>query len=113
MAAVVLEDRKGSGTPGKRTLRPLARVAAPFLAGLSGDYNKNHVVDAGDYTLWRKNLNSQSGYNSWRSNFGATGGAGTSVESTDIPEPSTLALLLVGLQWIAIQRRPRRAPHSA
>jgi hypothetical protein len=36
MAAVVLEDRKGSGTPGKQGLRPLARVAAPFLAGLSG-----------------------------------------------------------------------------
>ena len=46
---------------------------ATLLAGLSGDYNKNHVVDAGDYALWRKNLNSRSGYNSWRSNFGAVG----------------------------------------
>src|SRR6476619_1979747 len=35
MAAVALEERKGSGTPEKR-LRPLARVAVPFLAGLSG-----------------------------------------------------------------------------
>jgi hypothetical protein len=87
-------------------------VNATLVAGLSGDYNKNHIVDAGDYDLWRKNLNSRSGYNSWRANFGATGGAGTSVTSTGIPEPSTLALLLIGSQWIATQRRTRRSPRS-
>lgn len=87
---------------------------ATLLAGLSGDYNKNHIVDAGDYALWRKNLSSPSGYNSWRANFGASdGGAGTGVASPGIPEPSTLALLLVGLQWIAIQRRAGRALRSA
>jgi hypothetical protein len=87
-------------------------VNATLVPGLSGDYNKNHIVDAGDYDLWRKNLNSRSGYNSWRSNFGATGGAGTSVPSTGIPEPSAMALLLVGLQLLAIQRRTRRSPRS-
>jgi hypothetical protein len=86
---------------------------ATLLPGLSGDYNKNHVVDAGDYALWRKNLDTRTGYNSWRSNFGATGGAGTSMENTNVPEPSTLALLLLGLQWMAIQRRCRRAPRLA
>jgi hypothetical protein len=88
-------------------------VNATLVAGLSGDLNKNHVVDASDYILWRKNLNTPSGYRSWRSNFGATGGAGSSAISAGVPEPSTLALLLVGLQWAAISRRPRRAPHSA
>jgi hypothetical protein len=84
------------------------------LPGLAGDYNKNHVVDAGDYVLWRKNLNTRTGYNSWRSNFGATGGgAGTVADISNIPEPSTLALLLVCLQFVALQRRPGRLPHSA
>jgi hypothetical protein len=78
------------------------------IPGLSGDYNKNHVVDAGDYVLWRKTLNSRSGFNSWRANFGATGGVGTDAPAGGIPEPSTLALLLVGLQWFAIQRRRSR-----
>src|SRR5262249_6237559 len=39
------------------------------VAGLSGDYNKNHVVDASDFVIWRKTVNSRSGFNSWRSNF--------------------------------------------
>jgi hypothetical protein len=87
---------------------------AALLPGLAGDYNKNHVVDAGDYALWRKNLNTRSGYNSWRSNFGAAGGAaGTSIGSTNVPEPSALALLLFGLQWIAFQNRCRFAPRLA
>jgi hypothetical protein len=75
------------------------------IPGLSGDYNKNHVVDAGDYAVWRKTLNSRSGFNSWRANFGAAGGVGTSTPASGIPEPCTLALLLIGLQWFAILRR--------
>jgi hypothetical protein len=86
---------------------------ATLLPGLAGDYNKNHVVDAGDYVLWRKNLGTPSGYKSWRVNFGASGGSGASIAGTGVPEPSTLALLLVCLQFVALQRRPGRLPHSA
>jgi hypothetical protein len=79
------------------------------LAGLPGDYNQNHSVDAGDYVLWRKNLNSRSGFNSWRANYGAAGGVGTSTLVSGVPEPSTLALLLVGVPWFAILSRRRKA----
>jgi len=72
---------------------------ATLVAGLSGDYNKNHVVDAGDYVLWRKNLNTRSGYNSWRTNFGAIGGSGTSVANNAVPEPSTLTTVCISLFW--------------
>ena len=86
---------------------------ATLSPGLAGDYNKNHVVDDGDYALWRKNLGTPSGYRSWRANFGASGGSGASIAGTGVPEPSTLALLLVCLQLVAISRRTRRLPHSA
>ena len=36
MAAVILEERTGKSAPPRRTMRPLARVAAPLLAALSG-----------------------------------------------------------------------------
>ena len=83
------------------------------LPGLAGDYNRNHAVDGGDFVMWRKNLSTRTGYNSWRSNFGATGGTGTVADATGVPEPTTLALLLVGLQFAAIRRRTRRPTYAA
>ena len=41
--------------------------------GLAGDYNQNGIVDAADYSVWRKNDGSQEGYDTWRANFGAIG----------------------------------------
>ncbi len=84
---------------------------------LAGDYNNNGVVDAADYTLWRKNLGApnESGINNngdgggvtlsdftfWKSRFGNISIAGSgSAGVASVPEPSTLglfALLLVGL----------------
>ncbi len=91
-------------------------LSATLLAGLAGDYNKNQVVDAGDYVLWRKLLNTPSGYNSWRSNFSAAGmdaESGTSVAAFAIPEPPTLAMVLLGFPWfVAIPRRRRSAHHE-
>ncbi len=83
---------------------------AALIPGLAGDYNKNRIVDAGDYVLQRKSLNSRTSYNSWRSNFGAVSPPVGSGASTGIPEPSTLALLIVGLPYVAWERRRKRAP---
>jgi hypothetical protein len=57
--------------------------------GAEGDYNDNGIVDAADYVVWRKNLNTgatlpnddtpgvdQNDYARWRANFGNTGSAG-------------------------------------
>jgi hypothetical protein len=63
-------------------------------------------VDTADYVLWRKGLGStysQNDYNLWRNNFGATAGTGsgtalggkTSGSQNAVPEPSSLALLIV------------------
>ena len=86
---------------------------------LVGDYNDNHVVDAGDYVTWRRALAGggsianetasigtidSSDYDAWRSNFGASA-SGLGAASSSIPEPTTAILMLLGLCGIAARRR--------
>jgi formylglycine-generating enzyme required for sulfatase activity len=86
------------------------RVASSVESlGLNGDYNQDGEVDAADYVLWRNDPTSYGGdpvgYNTWRANFGQTGGSGVG-EFDSIPEPSTLLVLL--LAGIALMGRRRR-----
>lgn len=79
------------------------------LAGLSGDYNNDGVVDAADYTVWRDNLGAAAGtlpndvdggqigsaqYQTWKANYGTTLGAGS---AGSIPEPGTAFLIAIAL----------------
>jgi len=82
---------------------------------LAGDYNNDGIVDAGDYVVWQKNVGQpsqtlpndttgvivgQAQYNLWRSNFGNTvpaPGSGAVEIASAIPEPSSVALLMLGL----------------
>jgi hypothetical protein len=98
-----------------------ARLYTP-PATLTGDYNKNGVVDAADYIVWRKTLN-QSGsglpadgdnsgtigfgdYTVWRNHFGSTSGNGSLLSDDGaIPEPGLLLYLLMALQLLAWKRR--------
>ena len=85
-----------------------------FEIGLAGDYNKNQVVDAADYTTWRDNFGSdialpnngglgtpigQAHYDQWKANFGLGSGAGSSssIFAAAVPEPSSVLLVGVGL----------------
>jgi len=75
-------------------------------AGLDGDYNGDGTVDAADYDVWRRTDGSPAGYNLWRTNFGeslpgAGGGAGA------VPEPSSVALLVLGLVGAGLMGRRR------
>lgn len=86
-------------------------------SGLLGDYNRNGVVDAADYTLWRDSLRQtgaglaadgdgngvvdQQDYDIWAANFGQTAtGAGAS-SSTNVPEPSSIALACLAATGLA------------
>jgi hypothetical protein len=85
----------------------LSVAAAP---GLPGNFNNDGSVDAADYVMWRKTGSPPDGYNTWRTNFGQSFGSGASAtESTSVPEPTSVALLLFGLATCAaVQlRRPR------
>ena len=96
---------------------------------VSGDYNGNGVVDAGDYVVWKKHDGLTGGatkaqgdgtgdgnvtiddYDYWRTRFGNTsGGSGTGgLATTAVPEPNTIVMLLMSLLISAssIARRVR------
>jgi hypothetical protein len=76
----------------------------------TGDYNGDHIVDAGDYVVWRKTgINGQPGYNTWRSHFGQTAGSGTaSLLSSPVPEPTMLALGLSSSVVLCLPLRRRK-----
>jgi sugar lactone lactonase YvrE len=73
---------------------PLALPPATLL----GDYNRNGIVDAADYVVWRKGLGvtyNQNDFDIWRSHFGQSAGGGSVVSATaPVPEPPTLMMLM-------------------
>jgi hypothetical protein len=94
-------------------------MAAPVPPGLTGDYNNDGKVDAGDYVTWRKAqgttnvlANDPVGgtigtaqYNNWRANFGKPPGAGSSLGGAAVPEPASIGLLLIGFAAFGWRRR--------
>jgi hypothetical protein len=88
------------------------------VGGLTGDYDGNGVVDAADYTIFQDNLGGdsavlngngsgaatvvQADYLLWVDNFGSSSGSGTAV-----PEPSSLALVLLAGICGRVRRRLR------
>jgi hypothetical protein len=106
------------------SLLNLLQVQFVTAAGVTGDYNNNGVVDAADYVVWRKNVNTattlpndstpgtvnQADYEAWRANFGRTPGSassllGSAASSAQVPEPDTVSLLLLAMAAIASRRR--------
>lgn len=83
-------------------LLELFEVAQP---GQPGDHNGDGQVDAADYVTWRKtpgNFGGETGYTTWRENFGEPGGAGS---GGAVPEPATAALVLIGCVALAARRQ--------
>jgi hypothetical protein len=88
----------------------------------AGDYNKDKSVDGADYVVWRRTLGhvgaglaadgdwsgivDAGDFRVWRANVGRTT-AGGGMGDSAVPEPSTVALLLVCLASLAGRRRRR------
>lgn len=90
---------------------------------LAGDYDRNAVVDAADFVLWRKNIGQylvqyngadgsgngivdQADYNTWRTHFAAPTGTGAGSAGA-IPEPATIWLML-GCESVFLLLHERR-----
>ncbi len=103
------------------------RSAPTSTPSPTGDYNGNGVVDAADYVAWRNTLGQTASpagtgadgnangtidlgdFAFWRAHFGNTAGNGSggNLETIQVPEPSTLILVLalsIGLLHVRNQR---------
>lgn len=110
-----LFDSAGSGSledlvfqfvlPNENFFRTGKVVFGDALTDLTaGDYNLDGSVDAADYTVWRDGdspYDGQEGYDIWAANFGATAAA----DSTAVPEPTAVGLLLLGATSLSSRRR--------
>jgi autotransporter-associated beta strand protein len=91
-------------------------MAMPGVTMLVGDYNRNGVVDAPDYAVWRDTLGSTTNlaadgngssiidsgdYSVWRTNFGQTSGSGLAAA----PEPACWAFLSVAALALLTRKR--------
>ncbi|MCH2184119.1 MAG: PEP-CTERM sorting domain-containing protein, partial [Mariniblastus sp.] len=92
------------------------------VGGLAGDYDGNGVVDAADYTIFQDNLGGdsavlsgngsgaatvvQADYLRWVANFGSSA-AGSDSSGAAVPEPSSLALILLAGSLGLVRRRVR------
>jgi hypothetical protein len=110
----------------------VAQLSAMSVKVVRGDYNHNAVVDAGDYVTWRKemsypsaqynaysvvflgadgNLSNQveaGDYTYWRSQFGKSlSGSGSALDSSGVPEPVSILLVLLGFFCWTLPRRRR------
>lgn len=86
-----------------------------------GDYDANGVVDASDYVIWRRALDSgdlradgngnsvidPGDYDVWRLNFGKVYGSGSGLVA-GVPEPAAALLILMGGFFAAAVRVRRR-----
>jgi hypothetical protein len=101
----------------------MIRVIVGTTAAVPGDYNRDGLVDASDYVVWRKtmgqNLAPYSGadgsgngtideadYDFWRARFGDSlaGGTGAAAEVA-VPEPASALLMVPAALWMSVGLR--------
>ncbi len=79
-------------TPSDGTERAVGDNLAVFALP-NGDYNKNGLVDAADYVVWRKSIGGRLAYDAWRLQFGnAASGLGS---GSIVPEPAAPAIAIL------------------
>jgi hypothetical protein len=105
--AGIVHNENHDTVPG--AFRFAAAQDTPFVDALDGDFNNDGSVDAADYVVWRKGLGgpfTPDDYDTWRTNFGRTSGAGAAADldidvTSSVPEASSIVLLMLGIAFSA------------
>jgi hypothetical protein len=109
-------------------LYELQLSATALIAQPTGDFNSDGIVDAADYVLWRK-MNNQTGsalladgdgddtvglddYHLWRTRFGETAETTSSGDSRGVPEPDSIAMLILFVTALGATRNMIRLRFS-
>jgi hypothetical protein len=86
----------------------LATIHVASESSLPGDFNKDLVVDAADYTVWRDGLLNgfdPEQYGIWKQHFGESPIGSTN--GVEVPEWNCLGLVLIGIALSAVARMRR------
>jgi hypothetical protein len=108
------------GTGGASARPPTFDIAVLEPPVFSGDYNGDSVVDARDYLVWRNSLNmsgqdlaadgngdgtvDEDDYLIWKDDFGTSYENEGHLAAATVPEPSTIALVGIGLAGFLYKR---------
>lgn len=99
---------------------PLVTLSAPstgqWVAVLSsltlpGDFDSDGDVDGTDFLVWQRGFGAEFGatdLSDWESNYGTVGGGA----AVGVPEPSAVALLVIGLTNVSVLITRRRRSRS-
>jgi len=97
-----------------------AALAINLAATLPGDFNRDDVVDAADYTVWRDGLGATytpDHYNVWKTHFGQSASGSAGAAAAAVPEPASAVLLVGGtsvfLALVCRRLGKMRIPDSA
>jgi hypothetical protein len=107
------------------TVTPTHVALSQFTPILAGDFNDDGIVDAADYIVWRRNMNTtnllpndpkgglvgEAQYELWRANFGLSSSALAFATGAGVPEPSAWILLTAALSMG--RGRPTEPRHEA
>jgi glucose/arabinose dehydrogenase len=124
------DTRYGEGVFGEMYISTKRKGGVIYLVTnsmpLLGDFNKDRVVDAADYTVWRDSLNATgyhlaadgngdakvdaADYDVWRSNFGKVWGA-AGAGALSVPEPASAALFASAGLFLSASRFRRKFTH--
>jgi len=68
----------------------------------TGDFNNDTVIDGADFLFWQENIATPAELGFWQDDYG---NAAATASIAAVPEPTTLAVLLIGCAFVGRKRR--------